>query len=71
MANETHVLILIDTNRIFDEFINKMIAKLPKDSYVQHHSFKQDKTGAEDWIKDINLMKKGRRKSNPKQKGAF
>jgi hypothetical protein len=42
-----------------------------KDSYVQHHVFKQDKTGAEDWIKDINLMKKGRRKSNPKQKGAF
>ena len=71
MANETHVLILIDTNRIFDEFIDKMIAKLPKDSYVQHHVFKQDKIGAEAWIKDIKLMKIGRRKSNPKQKGVF
>ena len=76
MANETHVLILIDTNRIFDEFIDKMIAKLPKDtSYVQHHVFTQDKIGAEigaeAWIKDVNLMKIGRRKSNPKQKGVF
>ena len=72
MANETHVLILIDTNRIFDEFIDKMIAKLPKDtSYVQHHVFKQDTIGAEAWIKDVNLMKIGRRQSNPKQKGVF
>ena len=72
MANETHVLILIDTNRIFDEFIDKMIAKLPKDTtYVQHHVFKQDTTGAEAWIKDINLMKIRRRESNPKQKGVF
>ena len=71
MANETHVLILIDTNRIFDEFIDKMIAKLPKDSYVQHHVFKQDTIGAEAWIKDVNLMKIGRREKNPKQKGAF
>ena len=70
MANETHVLILIDTNRIFDEFIDKMIAKLPKDTtYVQHHVFKQDKTGAAAWIKDINQMKIGRR--NPEQKGLF
>ena len=72
MANETHVLILIDTNRIFDEFIDKMIAELPKDtSYVQHHVFKQDTIGAEAWIKDVNLMKIGRRQSNPKQKGVF
>ena len=71
MANESHVLILIDTNRIFDEFIDKITPELKNDGYVQHHVFKQDKTGAEAWIKDINLMKKGRRKSNPKQKGAF
>ena len=61
MANQSHVLILIDTNRIFDEFIDKIIHKLKKDGYfqlVQHHVFKQDKTGAEAWVKSLNQMKK-------------
>ena len=58
MANETHVLILIDTNRVFDEFIDKMVLKLKKDGYVQHHVFKQDRTGAEAWVKYLNQMKK-------------
>ena len=58
MASQTHVLILIDTNRIFDEFIDKIICKLTKEGYVQHHVFKQDKTGAEAWVKSLNQMKK-------------
>ena len=58
MASQTQVLILIDTNRIFDEFIDLIVRKLKKGGYVQHHVFKQDKTGAEAWVKSLNQMKK-------------
>ena len=76
MASQTHVLVLIDTNRIFDEFINEIvkILKRTKDGYVQHHVFKQDTTGASDWIKAQKNQMKTRvpkEKSNPGQKGVF
>ena len=67
MASQTHVLILIDTNRIFDEFIDKIICKLTKEGYVQHHVFKQDKTGAEAWVKSLNQMKKECQEKRAKQ----
>ena len=67
MASQTHVLILIDTNRIFDEFIDQIVRKLKKGGYVQHHVFKQDKTGAEAWVKSLNQMKKECQEKRAKQ----
>ena len=58
MANQSHVLILIDTNRVFDEFIDKIVGQLTNEGYIQHHVFKQDTTGAEAWVKSLNQMNK-------------
>ena len=59
MANESQVLILIDTNQIRDEvlhFMSLLAEKLPEGSYVEHHRFKQDNQGASDWVKALHYM---------------
>ena len=59
MANESQVLILIDTNQIRDEvlhFMSLLAEKLPEGSYVEHHRFKQDNQGASDWVKMLHYM---------------
>ena len=71
MANESQVLILIDTNQIRDEvihFMSLLAKKLPRDSYVEYHRFRQDNQGASDWVKALQYMQSDEMRNMIKKK---
>ena len=51
MAAESQVLILVDTYVIHRNDIDLMASKLPEGSWIHYHRYKQDNTGAYDWVK--------------------
>ena len=67
-AAESHVLILVDTDNIFNRTIVFLTEKLPKGSYIEHRILHQNNELAAAWIAHHQLKK---RSSNGEGKQKF